>query len=235
MNPYEIAFHHAGPHGVLTAVHLPDSPEPVPEATLEQLHAVEAEHARSLRGYRQVQFVGGRLALASARKQLGAPPDAVLPNTRGAPQLPAGFVGSVSHKRTIAVAMAARDLGAKIGVDVEDYGPPRPGIADRVLRPSELAELHGLPPERFWISLLLRFSIKEAVYKALDPYVQRYVGFLEAEVHPDTSGLAEVQMHLRPGEGPFRIEARYDWVRGHLITSARIRPAHAPEPPPAER
>jgi enterobactin synthetase component D len=225
VNPFEIAFHHAAPHGVLTAVHLPDSPAPVPEAVLAQLHPEESQHARTLGGYRQVQFVGGRLALAAARRQLGAPLDPSLPDDRGAPRIPAGFVASISHKRTIAVAMAARDTGARLGVDIEDYGPPRPGIAQHVLRPSELAELEGLPPDRHWIALLIHFSLKESIYKAIDPYVRRHVGFLEAEVNPDASGRAQVKMHLVNGEGPFAIDARYEWVNGHLLTSAQVRPA----------
>src|SRR5215510_7519633 len=138
MAHFDIAFHHATPHGVLTAVHLPDSPEPVPEAVLATLPREEAEHARTLRGHRQPQFVGGRIALRRAMDQIGFRAGPVLPDARGTPQLPPGIAGSVSHKRDLAIAMASRDARGTLGVDLEDYGPPRLGIAEHVLVPEEL-------------------------------------------------------------------------------------------------
>lgn len=209
----------------MSAIHIPDSPDPVPEQILAELPPEEAEHAQSLRGYRQVQFVGGRMALRLALEQLGVRAGAMLPDERGAPVVPEGLAGSVSHKRTIAVAMAARSHLGTLGVDVEDYGPPRPSIAPRVLRPEELAAVEAMPEDRRWFAILLRFSIKEAVYKALDPYVRRYVGFHEALVEPDLHGDAVVRLDLTGGEGPFAVEARYEWLRGRILTSVRIRPA----------
>lgn len=227
MDSYTVAFHHATPHGVLAAVRLPSEPDPVPEPVLARLHAPEADLARTFRKFRQVQFVGGRLAMAEVLRLLEVGPAAVLPDARGTPVLPAGWTGSVSHKRDLAVAMAARSDHGTLGVDLEDYGPSRLGIAERILRDEELERIRALPPDRQWIALLLRFSIKESVYKALDPWVRRYVGFKEASVAPDLEGGARVDLHLARGEGPFAVEARYDWLHGRLITSARIRP-HGP-------
>jgi 4'-phosphopantetheinyl transferase EntD len=222
---FDIAFHHATPHGVLTAVHLPDSPEPVPEDVLATLPREEAEHARTLRGHRQPQFVGGRIALRRALDQIGFRTGAVLPDARGTPQLPAGVSGSVSHKRDLAIAMASRDALGTLGVDLEDYGPPRLGIAEHVLVAEELEAIRDLPDGRRWIALLVRFSVKEAVYKALDPYVRRYVSFHEAVVHPDLQGGVAVRLQLAGGEGPFTVDARFEWLHGRLLTSARIRRA----------
>ncbi len=222
MAPFTISFHHATPHGVLTAIHLPEGPDPVPEEVLGRLHPEEADLARTFRAYRQVQFVGGRIALREAANQLAVQAPAILPDERGCPRLPPGIVGSVSHKGDLALGMVARANGRTLGVDLEDYGPPRLSIAERILRPEELETWHPLPEGRRWIALLLRFSIKEAVYKALDPYVRRYVGFHEVSVVPDLHGWAEVDYHLKNGEGPFVTEARYDWLHGRLVTSARI-------------
>ena len=36
--------------------------------------------------------------------------------------------------------------------------------------------------------MTLRFSAKEAVYKAIDPWLRRYVGFREVEVELDAQG-----------------------------------------------
>lgn len=225
MAPYDVAHHHATPHGVLTAVSLPDSPDPVPPEVLARLLPEEAAFAETLRGYRQVQFVGGRLALRQALAQLGVRAGPVLATERGAPLGPPGFVLSASHKRTLAIGMVTRDQGGTLGVDLEDYGPPRLGIINHVLTQAEQDEIAPLPEARRWIATLLRFSIKESIYKALDPYVHRYVGFKEAQVRPDLQGGAEVTLTLAQGEGPFLVDARYEWFHGRLITSARIRPA----------
>lgn len=210
---------------MLTAVHIPDSPDPVPEEILARLPEAEAAYARTLRGYRQVQFVGGRIALRSACEQLGARPGPLLSTPRGAPVLPRGLVGSVSHKRQIAIGMAAFSVDGTLGVDVEEYEPARPAIAGHVLTEAERAAIAPLPDRRRWIALLMRFSIKESIYKALDPWVQRYVAFHEAEVTPDLHGAAAVRLMLAHGEGPFRVDARYTWLYGRLVTSVRIQPA----------
>jgi 4'-phosphopantetheinyl transferase EntD len=223
VTPFDIAFHHATRHGVLTAVHLPDTGDPVPEPVLASLPREEAEHARTLRGFRQPQFVGGRIALRRALDQIGYRAGAVLPDDRGAPQLPPGIAGSVSHKRDLAIAMASRDVHGTLGVDLEDYAPARLAIAEHVLVPEELEAIRDLPDHRKWIALLVRFSVKEAVYKALDPYVHRYVGFHEAIVRPDVQGTAAVTLVLAHGEGPFTVDARFEWLHGRLMTSARIR------------
>ncbi len=231
LTPFTVAFHHAAPHGALTAVHLADSPDAVPEAVLAALPDEEAELARSLRGYRQGQFVAGRLALRRACEQLGSRPPPLLSTDRGAPAMPPGLSGSVSHKRTLAIAMVASDRAGTLGCDLEDYGPPRLGIASHILTPVEMEALAGLADAERWIGVLLRFSIKESIYKALDPYVRRYVGFHEAIVTPDHERCAHVELALAGKEGPFQVDARYDWLAGRLVTSVRIRPIVAGSDP----
>lgn len=216
---------------MLAAFHIPDSPDPVPDDVLDRLPPSEAALAREHKGYRQGQFVGGRLALRRACEQLGEQPPPMGSTPRGAPWVGDRLVGSVSHKRTLAVGMAARPGGGTLGVDLEDYGPPRLGIVDHVLRPTEIAALVGLSDDRKWIAMLLRFSIKEAIYKALDPWVQRYVGYHEAEVTPDLEGRAQVTLHLAQGEGPFEVDARYIWLHGRLISTVRIQAADRRPPP----
>jgi enterobactin synthetase component D len=223
--PFDVAFHHATPHGVLTAVHLPDSQAPVPDEVLALLPPDEAAHARTLQGFRQPAFVGGRIALRRAAEQLGWKVGPILPDDRGAPVLPKGLAGSVSHKRTLAIGMASTTLMGTLGVDLEEYGPARLGIASHVLTAREIEAIGALPEDRRWIALVVRFSVKESIYKAVDPYVRRYVAFHEAEVDLDLQGGAAVTLTLAQGEGPFRIDARYGWLAGRIVTSARIRPA----------
>jgi 4'-phosphopantetheinyl transferase EntD len=120
--------------------------------------------------------------------------------------------------------MVCRDRDGTLGIDLEDYSPERPGITTMVLRESERSIVASLPEDVQWMATLQRFSMKEAVYKALDPYVQRYVGFHEAEVIPELNGIATVALHLKHGEGPFDVDARYTWLAGRLLCTVRIRP-----------
>jgi enterobactin synthetase component D len=210
-------------HGLLAAVHIPDAPDPVSEDVLARLPVEESDYARTLAGYRQVQFVGGRFAARQAASQLRIELPPMLSNTRGAPLAPDELCISISHKRTLAMAMVCLKGPFQLGVDLETYGPPRLGIAKKVLTATELAENNTIKEEsRRWIDLLLRFSIKESIYKALDPYVNRYVGFEEAQVRPDLEGTAAVVLTLKHNEGPFWVDARYGWLHGQLITSVRL-------------
>jgi len=96
---------------------------------------------------------------------------------RGAPLLPRGH-GSIAHKagpaRVVAAAIAADHL---VGVDIERALAPRQPIEQRILTPREQARL-GADRRR----VALAFAIKEAIYKAVDPVVRRYVGFTEVEL-----------------------------------------------------
>ena len=121
------------------------------------------------------------------------------------------------------LAIAARaDLGV-LGVDLEELGRPRLHVAKVVLTPTELEVVSRLPPERRWVATLLRFSIKEAIYKALAPRLQRYIGFEEAEVTLRLDGTASVTLSLSQGEAPTSLDVRYHWLDGGFLSSVRAR------------
>jgi len=108
----------ACPHGALVIA-----------AEAGALHAGERAHFATLAPARQREFVAGRGALREALGQ----DVAILPDDRGAPILPAGWVGSISHKGALAAALVARADGARIGVDLEVAAPSRMPIERRVL------------------------------------------------------------------------------------------------------
>jgi len=121
-------------------------------------------------------FAAGRRALAEALGQ-GVSPGEIGRSDRGAPVVPRGH-GSIAHKagpeRVIAAAIAAPHL---VGIDVERALAPRQAIERRILTARELAVLGD---DRRQVALV--FAIKEAIYKAIDPIVRRYVGFTEVEL-----------------------------------------------------
>jgi 4'-phosphopantetheinyl transferase EntD len=244
--PYQTAFCVALPHGLVAGVYLPGAdpesaspmPAPVPESVLDTLHPEERAHAATLRGFRQVEFVGGRLALAQAIPEIGMRPEPVLSDPHGAPALPPGVVGSVAHKRDLAVAAVARGFGPHrpddveagraaplgIGIDLEDTDRPRAGVAERVLRPEELAAVHELPEARRWVDTVIRFAVKEAVYKALHPFLRRYIGFGEVAVWPTPDGVDRVEPFLADPGGDFVFEARHYWIEHRVLATVRVRP-----------
>jgi enterobactin synthetase component D len=186
------------------------------------LHEDERAHVRTLTSTRAATWMAGRAALHVALERLGEKTGALLATPRGAPELPTHLVGSISHKETVAVGLVARARGDAIGVDVEIDRAPRGDIGRMVLRDEERAEIEALPPEERVLETLIRFSAKEALYKALDRYVGRYVGFKEARMTPLPDGTARVELFLTKGEGPFDVEARWRRADGLVLTTARV-------------
>eukprot|EP00577_Skeletonema_sp_RCC1716_P015050 CAMPEP_0113397516 /NCGR_PEP_ID=MMETSP0013_2-20120614/14429_1 /TAXON_ID=2843 ORGANISM="Skeletonema costatum, Strain 1716" /NCGR_SAMPLE_ID=MMETSP0013_2 /ASSEMBLY_ACC=CAM_ASM_000158 /LENGTH=443 /DNA_ID=CAMNT_0000282119 /DNA_START=194 /DNA_END=1526 /DNA_ORIENTATION=- /assembly_acc=CAM_ASM_000158 len=90
-----------------------------------------------------------------------------------------------------------------IGVDIEHIDGIRgERIQRKVLTETERSELGGLV-EELGISIgeevMLRFSLKESVYKAMHPILCEYVGFQEAEITPFPDGTAKVVLNLQSG------------------------------------
>lgn len=223
MKPWSVVIREGHPFGMLAGVAMPGELTPVPGEVLDRLHPTERAYAETLRGFHQVQWVGGRLAAAVAVRMLGRRPEPVMADDRGGPRCASGVTLSISHKRTLAVALAARPELGSIGVDVEDLHPPRLLVAPRVLTAAELATVEALPVACQWTAVVTRFAIKEAIYKALAPQLRRYIEFNEAEVVPDPSGLAEVRLKLAEPAEDVKIEARYSWLDERVLAAVRAR------------
>jgi enterobactin synthetase component D / holo-[acyl-carrier protein] synthase len=219
-----IAFELALDHGLCLGVWLPRAAEDADALAEGVLKAEELAMAATMTPVRRRTWIGGRVALRLAleRAGFGAPP--VLVDDRGAPTLPPGTCGSISHKEELAVALVTREAGgARIGVDVEGERPRPIDISAKVLTRAELQEIAHLAHAQREHEVLLRFSAKEAIYKALDPFVRRYVGFHEVSVTPRPDGTAAVLSTLAEKTG-FAIEARWRLVEGAILTTARVEP-----------
>ncbi len=180
----------------------------------ERLHPGEAALAEAMSPVRRATFVAGRLAMRAAMGAAladQAPHDAVAPilrSARGAPVLPATVAGSVSHKQDAALALAlprhalAHGASLHVGVDLEHRPSPRdvdrPSIARRILTAPELDALaeFDADPLAQRERVILSFAIKEAVYKAIDPTVQRYVQFTEVALQFADDGAVAVSLLL---------------------------------------
>ena len=151
-------------------------------------------------------FIGGRIALRSCLTLLessssdldsfhsACPP--ILTNEFGAPLLPDTVSGSVSHKGYLAVGITTVGTEWRVGVDIEKcHNKACDRLYQRILTTSEQSRVGRLvnvniTPEE---EVMLLFSFKEAVYKAIHPSVRRPVGFQEVSITVLDNGTATFQ------------------------------------------
>jgi enterobactin synthetase component D len=187
------------------------------DSALASLHPDERALAATLGPARQRDWIAGRAALRRLLDDAGVAPTPILVDDRGAPILPAGWVGSISHKRGVAAAIVTSSTNGWVGIDVERAAPPRLDISRRVLTDAELERLAALPEDQRGLRITLSFAIKEAIYKAIDPTLRRYVGFREVELLIDSNAVT-VSTAI-----PLAIEAEWREQNGMWLCTARAR------------
>jgi 4'-phosphopantetheinyl transferase EntD len=210
------------PHGRCVALRIPSEPD----ALLQYLPSDEASHASVLAPARRRTWAAGRLALRFALADRGIEVSGpILSSPRGAPLLEGtpGIRASISHKDTLAVGLVASappGRRAFVGIDLEGVAPRRYDIAERILTPPELALVAALPAADRQSRTLLHFAIKEAIYKAVDPILQRFVSWSEVSLDVQsitkTCGSARVQAAF-PG---VVIAAQFQRLEGHWLATA---------------
>ena len=136
---------------------------------------------------RRREFTTARGCARAALAGLGLPPVPIVPGLRGAPQWPAGVVGSMTHCAGYRAAAVARAQDVvTVGLDAEPAEPLPDGIRDIVTVAGERAWLDELSiarPAVCWDRLL--FSAKESVYKAWFPLTRRWLDFQGAAITVD--------------------------------------------------
>ncbi|KAL9187967.1 hypothetical protein ACHAXT_006345 [Thalassiosira profunda] len=114
-----------------------------------------------------------------------------------------------------------------VGIDLERIDGSRgKRIQRKVLTEnerSELGKLDGVSKEE---EVMLRFSLKESVYKAMHPIICQYVGFQEAEITPLPDGTAQTMLNLTSGAheqlGIVVQSASWKRVGDYFLTSASV-------------
>ncbi|EBY0806379.1 hypothetical protein DUU53_25655 [Salmonella enterica subsp. enterica serovar Berlin] len=132
---------------------------------------------------RKVEFHAGRYAAYHALARAGTTSRHVGGAGGSMPEWPAGWCGSITHAlgRVLAV-VASADTVSSLGVDCEKYAPAVAAEIESViinaaekacLRQSDIGYLLGV---------LIAFSAKESLYKALWPEVRQFFNFQAAEL-----------------------------------------------------
>ncbi len=125
---------------------------------------------------RRAEFAAGRAAATIAMRAIGWP-DAPIPmGDDRAPVWPAGLTGSISHTRTVCLAIVAPVHAASaLGLDIEPEHALSPDLWDEVCLPAERRLIATAPDPAAMATLI--FCAKEAVYKAQYPWTRQMFGF----------------------------------------------------------
>jgi enterobactin synthetase component D len=158
---------------------------------------------------RQTEYLAGRLCARGALAQLTG--TAITPGTGAdrAPQWPPGSLGSITHGSGWAGAVVGNSTDWRgLGLDVERILPVSRAqrLAREILTPAELLRMNGLTAEQCAQRVSLTFSLKESLFKALYPQVQRHFYFQDAEL---LSVAADNTVRLR-----LLLDLHADWPAG---------------------
>jgi 4'-phosphopantetheinyl transferase EntD len=196
----------------------------------EEAAAVERAAPKRKREFAAVRACA-RQALAGA----GFDPGPVVPGPSGAPVWPSGAVGSMTHcdgYRGCAIGRA--ETVSAIGIDAEPHDVLPDGVLAMVASDHEraaLARLAATAPGRCWERIL--FSAKESVFKAWFPATGRFLGFRDAEVALEESGIFRARMVLAEPETGQPVAYQGRWLVAHgLIVTAVVVPAALSTWPP---
>ena len=136
-----------------------------------------------------------------------------------------GWLGSISHSRFGAIAVAARASSCRaLGVDTEPLvdAALAEDIESAVAGPGELARLGALPRE--W-RLTLLFSAKEALFKALYPMTRQFRDFDTVYAQGTEGNSLRLRLSRPWGDGlpeGFEVIVRHAVRDGHVYTLARL-------------
>lgn len=141
---------------------------------------------------RHREFAAGRVCAAHVIHALTGttvPPQHIGRTTSGAPDWPAGVVGSLAHSRQMAGAVARRGTEALgIGLDIEPVmtADRARTVARRVGSRDELAALQQSAGLTYAAAVTLTFCAKEALFKCVHPLVGTMFHLSDARVETAT-------------------------------------------------
>ena len=137
---------------------------------------------------RREEFSTGRWCARQALGQMGLPPPPILMGRWREPIWPPGVVGSISHATNIcaAVVVPATSFGG-IGIDLLETNASDRLLPDlsRFITGEEEEDCAQAIESADVEPLVLLFSAKESVIKAISGRLQRYVDFTEIQVKFD--------------------------------------------------
>ena len=179
---------------------------------------------------RQAEFLAGRLCARAALLQLDGTCATPGMGEDRAPIWPAHISGAITHSNGRAGALVAlKSEWQGLGIDLEKLLTTERAqrLAKEILTPDELARMASVPAEQIALLITLTFSVKESLFKALYPLVQKRFYFEHAEVLSWTpEGLVRLRLltDLSPEWQQGReLDAQFCLFEGQLLTVVAIR------------
>ena len=150
------------------------------EGELEWLFPDEKTDIAGASSRRIAEFAAGRACAHAGLEALGRQAVAIGKGDDRSPQWPVDIEGSIAHTDGKAMAVVARrsDLGsAGIGIDVEQRGRVRAELYRKLFTDAEIDVITAAADEG--LEATVRFSAKEAFYKAQYPLTGSWVSFTD--------------------------------------------------------
>ena len=167
--------------------------------------------------HRQMEFAAGRACARRALEKVGFAERAdLLSDADGVPGWPEAYVGSISHSRGLALAVAApNSVVSLLGVDLEKTNRLTEAAIKRVVHPREDKFVQG---DQTRASIL--FSLKEAFYKAQYPRDRSNGNFhdLILEVDPDAGRAHAVELAPRFQQDLLELQFTYCVVGDRVVS-----------------
>ena len=147
----------------------------------ERLLPEQKEKCGTLTGARRLEFGTTRFLANVVQGRFGSQTDALTNVVKRYPVWPQALVGSISHARKLSlVACAARSQYANLGVDIESFGRIKPGLYKKLFNENELQIIDQSVDAD--VTATTMFSIKESIYKAVNPVTELWLGFKDVEL-----------------------------------------------------
>ncbi|WP_407311590.1 4'-phosphopantetheinyl transferase [Pseudomonas sp. nanlin1] len=175
---------------------------------------------------RQAEFLSGRVCARHALRQLDGLGYTPQIGEDRAPVWSAQHCGSITHGQGWAAAVVAKQIDYRgLGLDAEPLLPVERAerLMGEILTPSELQRL---APSQLAMSVTLTFSLKESLFKALYPIVQKRFYFEHAELlewdeqgHARLRLLTDLSAEWRSG---VELDGQFCLHEGHLLSLVSV-------------
>ena len=179
---------------------------------------------------RQTEFLAGRLCARAAVLQLDGTLATPGIGEDRAPVWPDHIAGTITHSNGRAAALVALKSEWKgLGIDLENLLSDERArrLAKEILTPDELQRMAAGCAEDLALLVTLTFSLKESLFKALFPLVQKRFYFEHAELlswskdgHARLRLLTELSAQWRHGK---EIEGQFAVWEGQLLSAIAIK------------
>ena len=179
---------------------------------------------------RQTEFLAGRLCARAAVLQLDGTLATPGIGEDRAPVWPDHIAGAITHSNGRAAALVAlKSEWQGLGIDLENLLSDERArrLAKEILTPDELQRMAAGSAEDLALLVTLTFSLKESLFKALFPLVQKRFYFEHAEVlswskdgHARLRLLTELSAQWHHGK---EIEGQFAVWEGQLLSAIAIK------------